>query len=65
MEETLKHKTAIQLTVDTWKRDDQCSDQIPCVFLLESKDIMLNHLPLGQLVMQQQTDKIIQVNRTE
>lgn len=43
------------------KRDYQNSViKLYCVFLFETKDIMLNHFLLGQLVMQQQTDKIIQ-----
>ena len=47
------------------KRPSELKSNPHSVFLLDSKDIKLNHLLLGQLAMQQQTDKIIQVNRTE
>ena len=47
------------------KRLSELTSNPQSVFLMDSKDIMVNHLLLGQLVMQQQTDKIIQVNRTE
>ena len=47
------------------KRLSELKSNPHSAFLFESKDIMLKHLLLGQLVMQQQTDKVIQVNRTE
>ena len=44
------------------KRPSELSSSPHRVLLSETKDIMLNHFLLGQPIMQQQTDKIIQVN---
>ena len=41
------------------KRLSELRSNPQSVFQKDSKDIMLNHLLLEQLVMQQQTDKII------